>query len=75
MNCDQRDDIKVFDFGLARELKADMKPDKNGLYKLTGMTGSPRYMVSQDRAKWMKVAIDVVFFLMMFSFIPTKQGP
>ena len=39
-------DIKIFDFGLATELKASKKTD-DGLYKLTGMTGSPRYMAPE----------------------------
>ena len=38
--------MKVFDMGLAKELNDTHKPDKDGLYNLTGMTGSPRYMVS-----------------------------
>jgi len=37
--------LKVFDMGLAKELDDSYKPDKDGLYNLTGMTGSPRYMV------------------------------
>jgi serine/threonine protein kinase len=40
---DVRDDIKLFDFGLAKELKDDMK-NENGVYHLTADTGSPRYM-------------------------------
>jgi serine/threonine protein kinase len=40
---DVRDDIKLFDFGLSKELKDDMKTE-NGLYNLTADTGSPRYM-------------------------------
>jgi serine/threonine protein kinase len=39
----QRDDVKIFDFGLAKELHED-KRDENGLYNLTALTGSPRYM-------------------------------
>ena len=39
----QRDDVKVFDFGLAKELYDDQKKE-DGLYNLTAMTGSPRYM-------------------------------
>jgi serine/threonine protein kinase len=35
--------VKIFDFGLAKELQED-KRDENGLYRLTAMTGSPRYM-------------------------------
>lgn len=40
---DCRNDIKLFDFGLAKELRDDLKVDDN-LYNLTGDTGSPRYM-------------------------------
>ena len=40
---DCRDDIKLFDFGLAKELH-DSLMTKDGLYKLTADTGSPRYM-------------------------------
>lgn len=41
-----RGDIKIFDFGLAKELHPDEKMD-DGLYKLTGDTGSPRYMAPE----------------------------
>ena len=46
MGFDIRDDIKLFDFGLAKEVHSEDK-DENGLYKLTGMTGSPRYMAPE----------------------------
>eukprot|EP00977_Amphora_coffeiformis_P010255 scaffold2383_cov161-Amphora_coffeaeformis.AAC.11 len=34
---------KLFDFGLAKELSG-FNPDEHGTYKLTGSTGTPRYM-------------------------------
>lgn len=34
--------MKIFDFGLAKEI--DPKTAEDGMYKLTGDTGSPRYM-------------------------------
>lgn len=40
---DVRDDVKLFDFGFATEMK-DSRRASNDLYNLTGMTGSPRYM-------------------------------
>ena len=41
---DVRDDVKIFDFGFAKEIYPEDKlPD--GTYILTGMTGSIRYMV------------------------------
>lgn len=42
----QRDDIKLFDFGLAAELRESYR-GPNGLFHLTGMTGSPRYMAPE----------------------------
>lgn len=43
---DVRGDVKIFDFGLAKQLNPD-KRDKNDCYKLTGDTGSPRYMAPE----------------------------
>jgi len=43
-----RDDVKIFDFGLSRELKDDLKAKGNdNLYNLTAETGSPRYMAPE----------------------------
>jgi serine/threonine protein kinase len=42
---DVRGDIKVFDFGLAKEFDPNQRDPQTGLYKnLTPDTGSPRYM-------------------------------
>ena len=38
---DVRGDVKIFDFGLAKELDQREKLE-DGTYKLTGDTGSPR---------------------------------
>lgn len=43
---DIRDDVKLFDFGLAKELDPS-KQDENGLYNLTSDTGSLRYMAPE----------------------------
>lgn len=43
---DVRGDVKLFDFGLSRELRPCDKV-KDGLYKLTGVTGSRRYMAPE----------------------------
>ena len=40
---DVRGDVKIFDFGLAKEFDPS-KRDADGNYNLTGETGSPRYM-------------------------------
>mmetsp|Transcript_29977 Transcript_29977/g.69905 ORF Transcript_29977/g.69905 Transcript_29977/m.69905 type:complete len:490 (-) Transcript_29977:131-1600(-) len=43
---DIRDDVKLFDFGLSKELnRKDLLND--GTYKMTEMTGSPRYMAPE----------------------------
>jgi serine/threonine protein kinase len=43
---DVRGDVKIFDFGLAKEFDP-MKQDKDGLYHMTADTGSPRYMAPE----------------------------
>jgi len=43
---DVRGDVKIFDFGLAKELDERKKLD-DGTYNLTGDTGSPRYMAPE----------------------------
>ena len=43
---DVRGDVKIFDFGLAKEYDP-MTQDANGLYKMTADTGSPRYMAPE----------------------------
>ncbi|CAB9504474.1 Probable LIM domain-containing serine/threonine-protein kinase DDB [Seminavis robusta] len=48
LGFDIRGDIKVFDFGLARELRdVDRDPDLKGMYRLSNMTGSLRYMAPE----------------------------
>ena len=58
---DIRDDIKLFDFGLATEMKesrlADPSDEYCDVYKLTGMTGSPRYMSNGTFINWASVSI------------------
>ncbi len=41
---DIRGDIKIFDFGLARELPPVEHANMQGTWKMTGCTGTPRYM-------------------------------
>ena len=43
---DVRGDVKIFDFGLAKEINPS-KVDKKGMYNLTVDTGSPRYMAPE----------------------------
>ena len=41
---DIRGDLKIFDFGLARELPPESLASAAGIWKMTGSTGTPRYM-------------------------------
>lgn len=44
---DVRGDVKIFDFGLAKELSAKYRVTGTNVYKLTKRCGSPRYMASE----------------------------
>ena len=46
LGFDVRDDVKLFDFGLARELEDKDKVGDN-LYQMSGNTGSARYMATE----------------------------
>jgi serine/threonine protein kinase len=46
---DVRGDVKIFDFGLAKELDLSKKLD-DGTYNLTADTGSLRYMAPEGKA-------------------------
>jgi serine/threonine protein kinase len=51
LGFDTNDSVKLFDFGLAKELKDDQKFN-NGKYKLTGNTGSHVYMAPEVAKGW-----------------------
>lgn len=44
---DVRGDLKLFDFGLSRQLPPQRLTD--GTYRMTGDTGSPRYMAPEGK--------------------------
>jgi serine/threonine protein kinase len=46
--CVQRGDIKIFDFGLAKEIPRQENGYQDETYLFTGITGTPRYMVSKQ---------------------------
>uniref|UniRef100_A0A7S1YST7 Protein kinase domain-containing protein n=1 Tax=Ditylum brightwellii TaxID=49249 RepID=A0A7S1YST7_9STRA len=72
---DVRGDVKIFDFGLAKELRDDIKyPD--GTYKLTGFTGSMRYM-APEVAKSLPYGLsaDVYSFGILFWSIIAMDTP
>ncbi len=43
---DVRGDLKIFDFGLSKEVR---NPDADGNYALTGYAGSPIYMAPEGK--------------------------
>jgi serine/threonine protein kinase len=70
-----RGDVKIFDFGLAKEIDPNGR-DANGMYKLTGDTGSPRYMaveIALDQPYNEKV--DVYSFCILFWQILALETP
>lgn len=67
---DVRDNVKIFDFGLAKEMK-DSDKEKDGNYKMTGYTGSVLYMAPEvmDRSKeqnYYNLTADVYSFGILF---------
>jgi serine/threonine protein kinase len=44
---DVRGDVKIFDFGLSRQMPSGSNKSADGTYKMTGDTGSPRYMAPE----------------------------
>jgi serine/threonine protein kinase len=75
IGIDREGDIKIFDFGLAKRLLPD---DKNaaGLYKLTGNTGSLRYMAPEVALnQCYDLKADVYSFAIVFWQICSLQVP
>jgi len=72
---DVRDDVKIFDFGLAKELRPDMEQE-DGLYKLTGYTGSLRYMAPEvAKCQPYKLAADSYLYGIMLWQLLTIESP
>ena len=72
---DQNNQLKIFDFGLAKRLD-DVERTDEGLYKLTGNTGSLRYMapeVANDEAY--DLSVDIYSFGIIFWQICSLTTP
>jgi len=72
---DSRDSLKLFDFGLAKELK-DSKRHADGTYQLTANTGSKRYMAPEvaSRERY-NLSVDVFSFGILFWEICSLEKP
>lgn len=72
---DVRGDVKIFDLGLAKELNPKLA-DADGLYKLTGNTGSLRYMAPEiAKNQPYNFAVDVYSFGIIFWQICSLAQP
>lgn len=72
---DYEDTLKVFDFGLAKELRADLK-NEDGLYKMTAFTGAVRYMAPEvGLGKPYNQYADVYSWSMIMWFILALEPP
>ncbi len=72
---DLQDSLKLFDFGLAKELK-DYKRHVDGTYQLTANTGSKRYMAPEvaSRERY-NLSVDVFSYGILFWEICSLEKP
>lgn len=58
---DNEDTVKIFDFGLAKELQ-DSERDENGLYRMTCLTGTIPNACSMSSFSWNMINTGLLFF-------------
>ncbi|GAX24281.1 hypothetical protein FisN_4Lh016 [Fistulifera solaris] len=69
------DTVKIFDFGLAKELQ-DSERDENGLYRMTGVTGALRYMAPEVGLRQpYNLSADVYSWSMIMWYIMALEPP
>jgi serine/threonine protein kinase len=75
LGFDADGNVKLFDFGLAKELKDDLKSN-NGKYKLSGKTGSAVYMAPEVAKCWnYNNKVDVYSFgVLLWEMTALKQA-
>jgi len=72
---DVRGDVKLFDFGLAKELAAEDKMEED-VYDLSGKTGSLRYMAPEvAKEKPYNISVDVFSFTILLWQICSLDTP
>lgn len=76
IGCDIRGDYKIFDFGLARELKRkDLREAPDG-YDCTGLTGSRRWMAPEVAlCKHYGLKADVYAYSLLFFHVMSLELP
>mmetsp|Transcript_24746 Transcript_24746/g.30442 ORF Transcript_24746/g.30442 Transcript_24746/m.30442 type:complete len:414 (-) Transcript_24746:106-1347(-) len=72
---DVRDDVKIFDFGLATETVESKRVQGTDTYKLSGDTGSPRYMAPEvaKSEPYNKKSDVYSFILILWMILELKQ--
>lgn len=76
VGCDLRGDYKIFDFGLAKELKRKALVEAPDCFECTGLTGSRRWMAPENcLCKNYGLSADVYSFSMMFWHVISLQTP
>jgi serine/threonine protein kinase len=72
---DSEDTLKIFDFGLAKELKEE-EHTGDGLYRMTGFTGAIRYMAPEvGLRKPYNLKADVYSWSMLMWYIMALEPP
>lgn len=72
---DENDVVKLFDFGLAKELNESAKNSK-GLYRMTGFTGAIRYMAPEvGLCKSYDTRADIYSWAILFWYILALEAP
>jgi serine/threonine protein kinase len=67
--------LKIFDFGLAKELREDERTE-DGLYKMTGCTGAVRYMSPENaQSQPYDLKTDVYAYSMIMWYILALEPP
>jgi serine/threonine protein kinase len=76
VGCDVRGDYKLFDFGLAKELKKKDLAKEPDTYETTGLTGSRRWMAPENcLCKHYGLSADVFSYCLLFWHVISLKVP
>ena len=73
---DVRGDVKIFDFGMAKEMPARDPSNSNEAFKFTGMCGSPRYMAPEvaHKQKYNEKCDVYSFTIMVYEMLSLRSA-